>query len=694
MTFVSFAQNFEDVLLWRALKDVRDGRYIDIGAQHPDIDSVSHAFYDAGWRGVHAEPVPEFAARLREARPDEVVIEALVSDLPGPAPFYELGGLSSGRAEIAERHKRSGYEPREMMVATVPLRGIFETIAGDIHWLKIDVEGMELEVLRSWGDSPARPWITIIESTAPNSEEQTQHLWVEEILKRGYDEVLFDGLNRYFVHESQPHLRERLNRPANVFDQFSVTARHFSATRLAAELYEASQSAAQERARVQDLENDLQRAEAERESARYEQEEAAKLLARAEQEHRAAIEALRSDLRNSEQEFARETRRAEHQLRREAHETEERIRQEAEEIEARLREQLRNAEAEASAALIECARLQERSLHLDQRVRETVASLRTSEERLAVANESLRDLEAAVRDRGVELERAATESSSALAAMERDRDDLRRQLEAAQTEVATLHSNLNSAVSLIRRAAAEPSSVWQRIGRQLGVARPSSAREAMCRWIEATGNRGQLHGNSVGEIGQDMQSLEVGAKRSQYLRADSLEQLLSWDGVDFVRCAYVTLLGRQPDPSGEAYYLNRLRSGHSKMELLWQLRHSREAASHDPGIAGFDRALRADRRRTFLSRTVGRRRTNISEGATPQQAESVPSHDNFDRIGELAQDTEALASEIENLKAVVDGLAHAVRGMANAQARQEQQLRKIQSPSATRRRKAASAVQK
>jgi hypothetical protein len=71
--------------------------------------------------------------------------------------------------------------------------------------------------------------------------------------------------------------------------------------------------------------------------------------------------------------------------------------------------------------------------------------------------------------------------------------------------------------------------------------------------------------------------------------------LFAWDDVAFVRCAFVTVLGRQPDTEGEAYYTDRIRRGHSKMEILWQLRTSAEAARHDPGIAGFDRALRKSR---------------------------------------------------------------------------------------------------
>jgi len=80
--------------------------------------------------------------------------------------------------------------------------------------------------------------------------------------------------------------------------------------------------------------------------------------------------------------------------------------------------------------------------------------------------------------------------------------------------------------------------------------------------------------------------------RSPYRRANSLAELLSWNDLDFVRCAYVTLLGRQPDLAGQAHYVEQIRAGSSKFELLWQLRRSSEAKEHDPGIAGLDRALR------------------------------------------------------------------------------------------------------
>ena len=57
MTFISYAQNFEDVILWRAFKNLQNGFYVDVGANDPINDSVTQAFYEKGWRGINIEPI-------------------------------------------------------------------------------------------------------------------------------------------------------------------------------------------------------------------------------------------------------------------------------------------------------------------------------------------------------------------------------------------------------------------------------------------------------------------------------------------------------------------------------------------------------------------------------------------------------------------------------------------------------------
>jgi hypothetical protein len=54
---VSYAQNYEDILLGRALRK-SEGFYIDVGANHPVFHSVTKLFHDRGWRGINVEPSP------------------------------------------------------------------------------------------------------------------------------------------------------------------------------------------------------------------------------------------------------------------------------------------------------------------------------------------------------------------------------------------------------------------------------------------------------------------------------------------------------------------------------------------------------------------------------------------------------------------------------------------------------------
>lgn len=222
----SYAQNFEDVILWRALKHIENGFYIDIGANDPVVDSVSLAFYEHGWRGVHVEPVPHFAQKLRCARPEEVVIEAAIGNVKAQIAIYDIAdtGLSTGCKDIALDHAIAGFPVKVVNVNCVPLSEILDNHATrPVHWLKIDVEGMEQDVIASWAPSPVRPWIVVVESTRPNSAEPSFQSWEPCLLALGYDFVYFDGLNRFYLSHEQPNLRPYFGPGPNFFDGFVLS---------------------------------------------------------------------------------------------------------------------------------------------------------------------------------------------------------------------------------------------------------------------------------------------------------------------------------------------------------------------------------------------------------------------------------------------------------------------------------------
>jgi FkbM family methyltransferase len=223
MTLISYAQNFEDVMLFRALRGVEKGFYIDVGAQDPIEDSVTRAFYERGWRGINIEPVEHWYKRLVDDRPRDVNLRVAVSDHPGELKLFEVEGtgLSTTDEVFLARHRAEGLAVHEHLVECVTLDRICtEHQVGTVHFLKVDCEGAEAPVLRGMPLQRVRPWIILVEAIEPNSMISTHQQWEHLLVGNGYAFVYADGINRYYLAEEHPELRAALSTPPNVLDDF------------------------------------------------------------------------------------------------------------------------------------------------------------------------------------------------------------------------------------------------------------------------------------------------------------------------------------------------------------------------------------------------------------------------------------------------------------------------------------------
>ena len=220
MVFVSYAQNYEDVMLARAFGSVEDGFYIDVGAQDPDEDSVTKHFYDLGWRGMNFEPSERYHARLEAVRPRDVNLRCAVGDRPGSVTFYEADG--TGLSTIVEAVSAATSEACTPHI--VPMTTLDAACAAygitTVHFLKIDVEGGEELVLRGTGFEAVRPWIVLLEATHPNSPEPYYAHWEPLLTEHGYRFVYADGLNRFYLADEHADLAHHFEVPPNHFDHF------------------------------------------------------------------------------------------------------------------------------------------------------------------------------------------------------------------------------------------------------------------------------------------------------------------------------------------------------------------------------------------------------------------------------------------------------------------------------------------
>ena len=272
-------------MLWRALRHVGPGFYIDAGAADPELESVTCAFYARGWRGLNIEPMAAPFARLAAARPGDVNLNVALGAVTGEAAMLRVAdgnGLSTLRTCRRADLEAEGWPVEEELVPVRRLADLCrEHVGGPIHFLKIDVEGAEREVIEGAELQTWRPWILVVEATEPNTTISTHEAWEALVLSAGYRLAYGDGLNRFYLANEHEDLAQAFAAPPNVFDCFITREAWLAkrdATRLYQQVVELDATVAKKSATELDLEEKLRLAHTERDTALQELWESNRLV--------------------------------------------------------------------------------------------------------------------------------------------------------------------------------------------------------------------------------------------------------------------------------------------------------------------------------------------------------------------------------------------------------------------------------
>lgn len=224
MKFVSYARNHEDVVLWRALKNVRHGFYVDLESDDPDIDSVTKALYERGWCGINTQANPSRHRDFVFARSRDINLHCAVGDVSGEIE------ISENAADELQRH---GSEARPYKVQVVTLAKLRTLHAPrDVHVLIVDANSLERSVMAGADFNSFRPWIILLETGNPKSVCKSLDTWEPVLLEAGYRYCLFDGRHHFLVAQEHPDLMVSVSSPACIYDNFIDTEHRQLETRL------------------------------------------------------------------------------------------------------------------------------------------------------------------------------------------------------------------------------------------------------------------------------------------------------------------------------------------------------------------------------------------------------------------------------------------------------------------------------
>jgi FkbM family methyltransferase len=221
---VSFAQNAEDVVLARTFQPWKfSGSWVDVGAGHPQFDSVTHLFSSFGWFGLNIEPLEAEYQLLCRDRSRDINARCAITSSGGEVQLFVGPEDSRGTSTLVHDFSlgRDGALRPIERVMSFPLQVLLDKHdITEVDFLKIDVEGSELQVIASIDFSRFRARCILVEATEPGTRIPSHQDWEPLLLSAGYVFALFDGLNRFYFHDSETQIGHFLDSPACVFDNY------------------------------------------------------------------------------------------------------------------------------------------------------------------------------------------------------------------------------------------------------------------------------------------------------------------------------------------------------------------------------------------------------------------------------------------------------------------------------------------
>lgn len=210
---ISYAQNREDVIIDAFFPDVKNGTYIDVGANHPLYHSVTKLFYDKGWRGINFEPNPMLFKQIEQHRAGDKNLMLGLGDKEGSFDLrvYHsrdgLEGISTLSKDMQDDYKEHVSEDtKDFTDINIKVKTLADVLASSglehIHFMKVDVEGFEYEVLKGNDWKRFRPELICIESNHIMKD------WRPILKQASYLLVFNDGLNDYYLAAESKHRAE------------------------------------------------------------------------------------------------------------------------------------------------------------------------------------------------------------------------------------------------------------------------------------------------------------------------------------------------------------------------------------------------------------------------------------------------------------------------------------------------------
>jgi FkbM family methyltransferase len=209
------SQEKQDLVLdTHVFQGYKRGVFVEVGAWDGVCFSNTLFFEkERDWTGLTIEPHPEKYEELKKNRPSTIHLNVAVNDVNEVVDFLTITGdtsmLSGIKAHYDPRHlQRIENETKQLNTTytTIPIQSKrLDTIFTEhnvqrVHYLSIDVEGSEFNVIRSIDFSNVFIDVIEFENNYPDKSDSI----VEYLRTKGYEKAPIQSIDIFMIHTRSP----------------------------------------------------------------------------------------------------------------------------------------------------------------------------------------------------------------------------------------------------------------------------------------------------------------------------------------------------------------------------------------------------------------------------------------------------------------------------------------------------------
>ena len=193
---IHYGEFGEDILINRILKNIKTGRYVDVGCYHPFKGSLTVQLYKRGWRGINIDLSKSSIDLFNLVRKKDINLNVAVSDFNGQTNYFENSPINQQNSLIKSDDNQKIIKTDCKNLNFILEENKFEKF----EYLNVDVEGTENNVIKGIDFNKYRPILITVENNNLHIKDYIQSDVYKILTENNFTFISKIGVTNFFLN--------------------------------------------------------------------------------------------------------------------------------------------------------------------------------------------------------------------------------------------------------------------------------------------------------------------------------------------------------------------------------------------------------------------------------------------------------------------------------------------------------------